>query len=630
MRIRPKWLKDIASMLFTAYYLVCAEAADEVVRKVRGKLSLEHLRVSWNKGTTPYLAFFGRVLRPARLRMRYRPRRIRIPRPVDSPYKKPVHAWLYYDGPLEDLKNQDKVILDVPGGGFVAMDPRCHDDKLMTWAVKTGFPIVSLDYRKAPEYPYPYALNECFDAYFSIVASRGRLIGLPGDTVPKILLSGDSAGGNLAVGTCLMILQARSETFDGMSNGRTANRLPLPEALVLVYPALDVNMTSWLTDDQSALIKDPTRRKANKGVVRKKTEDYHTMVNTSYPSDSEDESLSIKKRDKSFSSKKVGTPIDGPDLSCTEVEALESVPTTELAAPSTKHELSASRPRALQTRLEMTSMISYVDDRVLTPEMLRAMIILYLGEHKRPDFSTEYLLSPLRAPEELLRDFPKVYMLTGERDPLSDDTALFAGRLLEAHLHEFQRRKEAGIISNSQEFRDADHVHYELVPGVSHGFLQFALVYARGYHLIEKCSTWMKDVFIDADKRESEEDATSGQDEYFGRSHTANAKYHRPRPVLDSDNDDRPLEMPSLSALSIPASSHKLSSSLSGPDRKDASGKGRIKKAAFSGRKSPVLTRNNRSLLNLTPMNDDTFMQRRMGGVTSGLSGDQDRPKTPL
>ena len=194
MRIRPNWLKDFCSMVFTLYYLVNAEHADEMVRKVRGKLSLEHLRVSWNKGETPYLAFVGRLIRPPRLRMRYKPRQIRIPRPKQSPYTEPVHAWLYFDGPLEEMRNQDKVILDIPGGGFVAMNPRCHDDKLMAWAAKTGFPIVSLDYRKAPEYPYPYALNECFDAYHSIVVSRGRLVGLPGDTTPRIILSGDSAG----------------------------------------------------------------------------------------------------------------------------------------------------------------------------------------------------------------------------------------------------------------------------------------------------------------------------------------------------------------------------------------------------------------------------------------------------
>src|SRR5205814_8214704 len=57
MRIRRPWLRELASIVFSLYYLVAAEQADEKVRKVRGVLTVEHLLVSWNKGTTPYLSF---------------------------------------------------------------------------------------------------------------------------------------------------------------------------------------------------------------------------------------------------------------------------------------------------------------------------------------------------------------------------------------------------------------------------------------------------------------------------------------------------------------------------------------------------------------------------------------------
>src|ERR1700684_4017945 len=94
--------------------------ADEKVRKVRGMLTVEHLRVSWNKGTTPYLAFLTNLMRPQF--MRYPPRAIRTPRPPNSDYKEPVNGWLYFDGPLSALKNHTKLVLDIPGGGFVAMN----------------------------------------------------------------------------------------------------------------------------------------------------------------------------------------------------------------------------------------------------------------------------------------------------------------------------------------------------------------------------------------------------------------------------------------------------------------------------------------------------------------------------
>ena len=51
MKIRRKWIRDVASIIFTVHYLIAAEQADEKVRKVRGMLTVDHLRVSWNKST---------------------------------------------------------------------------------------------------------------------------------------------------------------------------------------------------------------------------------------------------------------------------------------------------------------------------------------------------------------------------------------------------------------------------------------------------------------------------------------------------------------------------------------------------------------------------------------------------
>lgn len=55
-------------------------------------------------------------------------RSIQIAHPQLSPYKGPVNAWLYFDGPLSALEEQTCVVLGFPGGGFVALSPRDHDD----------------------------------------------------------------------------------------------------------------------------------------------------------------------------------------------------------------------------------------------------------------------------------------------------------------------------------------------------------------------------------------------------------------------------------------------------------------------------------------------------------------------
>ncbi|KAK8200478.1 Alpha/Beta hydrolase protein [Phyllosticta capitalensis] len=560
MPIRRKWVRDLCSVVFTFYYLICAEQADEKVRKVRATLTVDHLRVSWNKGTTPYLNFLTNLMRP-RI-MRYPPRAIRIPRPAGSSYKDPVQGWLYFDGPISALKNYNKVVLDIPGGGFVAMTPRHHDDKLMGWAAKTGLPVLSLNYKKAPEYPYPYALNECYDVYHTIIASRGRCLGLSGESVPKILVAGDSAGGNLAVGMVLMILQSGT-TEHRRWHGEPS--LPPPEALFLVYPALDMNIGNWMTDEQMALIRDRKTRKTNDGILRRKSDDYRKLTpNTPHHSDDEDDEdqetpPADKSKDKDNASSKTLTqaPVRSPSTAINLSAAHTGVDSRALEerlaeSPSLSQRLAEApltKPKTFKTRLAMSSMISYFGDRILTPEMMRAMIILYIGPHNRPDFSTDYLLSPLLAPESLLVNMPKTYFLTGERDPLVDDTVIFAGRIRQAKAAAWRERKELGLLSASEAraFVDEDHVEVILVPGISHGFLQFVSVFPDGWRYIFRCARWMRETADQIDRdaarcSRSSQPKTNGVGVVLKRS--SGPRHHFRRSTFESSGDDeRPLEM---------------------------------------------------------------------------------------
>ncbi|KAL8946307.1 MAG: hypothetical protein Q9222_007279, partial [Ikaeria aurantiellina] len=540
MKIRTKWLRDLASIVFTVYYLIAAEQADEKVRKVRGLLTVDHLRVSWHKSTTPYLSFFTKALRPKLTR--YPPRAIRIPRPAESSYREPVNAWLYFDGPLSALKNHTKLVLDIPGGGFVAMNPRHHEDKLLGWAAKLELPVLSLDYKKAPEHPYPYALNECYDVYHTLVASRGRCIGLSGVAVPRIVITGDSAGGNIATGTILMILQSASNDAQRFLNQET---LPPPEGLVLIYPGLDMNIGNWMSDEQMALIQDRRTRKRNKNILRRKSEDYYKLTpDTPHPSDDEDKTFSpnLLPKDTSIvtADDKSLPPLKPP----TDAELDLVSPPPTIADQSTT--LASSKPRLLQTRLAMSSMISYFNDRILTPEMMRAMIILYVGPHTRPDFSTDYLLSPLLAPESLLAKFPKTCFLTGERDPLVDDTVIFAGRLRQAKYNLFVQRKEMGLLKSKDVFDEKEHVEVTLIPGISHGFLQFVGVFPEGWGHIFRCARWVEEIF---ERRGGGPDTS----EAMGDSRVGNAyhqqRHHRRAPTTESSGDeDRPLEMSAISS----------------------------------------------------------------------------------
>ncbi|KAI7280906.1 lipase [Hortaea werneckii] len=674
MHLRPKWLKDLASVVFTMYYLVCAEQADEMVRKVRGGLTLQHLRVSWDKPNTPYIAAVTKLLRPKKCKLRSEPVKLRIHRPKECSYQDPIHAWLYYDGPISDLKHHDKVVLDIPGGGFVAMDPRCHDDKLLTWAARTGLPVLALDYRKAPEYPYPYALNECYDAYHTLITSRGRCIGMSGAAEPKIVVSGDSAGGNLAVGLILMLLQ--NSPHASYVPGVKGRSLPLPEALVCIYPALDMNISNWMTDEQMALIKAPERRGTNQAVLRHKSDDYKRLTpDTPHGSDEflngQPASSAALRRTVSRSAKLLETeptttsPISTTDADTPHTSAAHTVDTTATATKS-PHSL-PTRPQPLRTRLAMSSMISYFNDRILSPEMLRAMIILYIGPYNRPDFATDFLLSPLLAPENLLAHFPKLYLLTGERDPLVDDTVIFAGRLRQAKLQRFQERQELGLLPASARFDERQHVEVMLIPGISHGFLQFVSVFPDGWKHIAQCSRWMKRAFQEAEGRErdspignfsagdsasaavsvtatpmeEEEERRTGNDYFDWVQGARRTQHHRSR-AGSSDLEDRPLEMGLLSMTAARNGRHgsgndsgsNTSTRRSKEARHAASGRGQVQKPSTgamngggfsSGRRSPITTR--KSLVRLASTED--LMSRRMHGLTNGMMGDGLPPKTP-
>ncbi|KAF2668265.1 alpha/beta-hydrolase [Microthyrium microscopicum] len=630
MKIRPKWARDLLSVVFSAYYLIAAEQADEKVRKVRGMLTVDHLRVSWNKPLTPYLKFITAAMRPRF--MKWPPRKMRIQRPQTSVYTEPINAWLYFEGPLEDLKNHDKIVLDIPGGGFVAMSPRTHDDKLMAWAGKTGLPVLSLDYKKAPEFPYPYALNECYDAYHKLIATHGKCIGMSGNDVPRIVVSGDSAGGNLAAGLVLMILQSASDP----RRWHGEKTLPFPDCVLLIYPALDCNIGNWMTDEQMALINDRRNRNVNKAVLSRKSQDYRNLTpstphHSSDEMDDDDSTPESRSRTGVAANDSVVTVVPASELAKEKVHpAAAHIPNSKAVKSTT--EAAAPKPVAMKTRLAMSSMISYFNDRVLGPEMMRAMIILYIGPHNRPDFSTDYLLSPLLAPDSLLAVFPKTYIITGERDPLVDDTVIFAGRLRQAQRARHLERQEVGAIKQSQHFRESEVVQVALIPGISHGFLQFPGVFPDGWKYISRCADWILDGF------DSKEDIASGlvspaePDNSTRRRSTiwdGRIRHHR-RKTTDSSGDefDKPLEMTRLNQSSASLARKSGSGSEASSAKKDNIPNSRQNKPSLQARRQQRESR--KSLVSLA--SEDDLLGRRMKGLAGGLMGmdsESELPPTP-
>ena len=146
--LRTKWMRDIASILFSVYYLIFAEAADEKVRKVRATVTVEQLRVSWEKPLRNPFVRFVTSMNAGRVRML---QELSIRR---EDGKDAVAAWLYWNGSDPELANCDKLVLSFTGGGGVSMTPRCHDEYLIPWTKRLNIPILSIQYK----YPLQVAM----------------------------------------------------------------------------------------------------------------------------------------------------------------------------------------------------------------------------------------------------------------------------------------------------------------------------------------------------------------------------------------------------------------------------------------------------------------------------------------
>jgi monoterpene epsilon-lactone hydrolase len=96
-----------------------------------------------------------------------------------------------------------RALLYIHGGGFLFCSLATHRGLTARLARAAGVRAFSVDYRLAPEHPFPAALDDCLQAY------RGMRAG--GMDAAGIVVAGDSAGGNLALAMLLALRRAGEE-----------------------------------------------------------------------------------------------------------------------------------------------------------------------------------------------------------------------------------------------------------------------------------------------------------------------------------------------------------------------------------------------------------------------------------
>lgn len=417
MNIKSKTIRDICSILLSFFYLFFANQADYKVRRLRNSPTLQGLRVSWEKQLNPYVLFLRKMLM----------KKIKTKK-VEKLQDSTVN--LYFDG--TDLGMVKNIILHIPGGGFIAMPPECHEDYLCQWA--HGMPntaILSVNYKKAPEYPFPHALEECFEIYKQIIETNGKCFGI--NTSPiiinslinlkktitkidldrkiKIIVCGDSAGGSLAAGVVNLAIEAR---------------IRVPDSLCLIYPSLAIDMACWLTQSQKKYLDPNVARRISKNIEHDYTPSPKTK-RTIFDEFGMGDTLSF-----------IGERHVNP------------------------------------TTLTLSSRIAFFNDRILPQETLRALALLYIGHKQDTEVEGNYLISPILTPESILSEYPKTYLLCGDKDPLLDDCVIFGGKI-----------REAKTI-----------VTLALIKGVSHGFLNLMAFLPEGRKSADLIMKWFKESFI--------------------------------------------------------------------------------------------------------------------------------------
>ncbi len=131
----------------------------------------------------------------------------------------PIPARFYVPGGLPAAE-PTPLLVYFHGGGWVIGDLDTHDGVCRFLAAAAGTAVLSLDYRLAPEHPFPAAVEDAWAGFAWAEANAAQL----GIDPRRIAVGGDSAGGNMAAVVSLLAKAAGG---------------PMPAMQLLIYPPTD-------------------------------------------------------------------------------------------------------------------------------------------------------------------------------------------------------------------------------------------------------------------------------------------------------------------------------------------------------------------------------------------------------
>lgn len=431
LKVKIPVLRHALTIILSAYYLINFRTAENKINAFRGSMTADAVRACWEKGTTPLLGLVGRIMRK-KCTIDMEP--IYIP----SPDGHQIECRLFYAKDREQLQHEKKLVLDFPGGGFLAMDPAHHAEYLAHWAHVLGVPVLSIKYRKAPENPYPCGFEDVWYVYKAIVESNGSVLGLNSgsgrsDDPIRICAVGDSAGGNFAAGITVKAIM---------------ESMRVPDGVHLIYPVLDFSCTVWKPD---SLPPPNTKIQARPQQPRARP---------------------LRKPN--------GEPVESEDVQAATKEALDALdakavgPSTAMATPppTVRSESAIAAAAAVDRSAvvpQLSSRTMYAFDGVLPFKYMLLIAECYFRNGGDP--VNDPFASPAVASDEVLAKFPPIYAHVGSVDPLSDDVINFTRRAQRAN-------------------REND-IYLCVIPKVSHAYMQVPQFLPEAQIAVDLSTVWI-------------------------------------------------------------------------------------------------------------------------------------------
>ena len=129
--------RQIIQIILGAYFILFPNKAEDRMLRFHQNPTIEGIRLCWEKGRHPLLWSAAQLQQP--LKIKIHRKLIPILRKVDGSV---IKCYMYFQGTLNELKNARHVVINYPGGGFVAMNHLHHETYVRKWANYLRIPIL--------------------------------------------------------------------------------------------------------------------------------------------------------------------------------------------------------------------------------------------------------------------------------------------------------------------------------------------------------------------------------------------------------------------------------------------------------------------------------------------------------